>query len=167
MTERQAVEILKNAILLETRGQAFYRNVAEQTDHPGVREFFELMAQEEERHIEMLRKQYRSFSETGRFVAGEYGHGAVPDMASDILNRELREKISGAGYEAAAISAAISMEERAVKLYGERAEQTGNPEEKALYQWLADWERDHLNALLDMDRELTEKLWSDQGFWPF
>jgi rubrerythrin len=167
MTEQQTVEILKNAILLETRGQAFYRNVADQTEHTGVQEFFELMAQEEERHIEMLREQYRSVSETGRFVAGDYAQGAAPDVASDILNRELREKISGAGYEAAAISAAISMEERAVKLYGERAEETGNPEEKALYQWLADWERGHLNALLDMDRELTEKLWSDQGFWPF
>lgn len=167
MAEPQALEILKNAILLETRGQAFYRKVSEQTDQPAVKEFFEMMAQEEGNHISMLSEQYRSVAETGKFSGGQYTPGSAPDVASDVLNRELREKISGAGYEAAAISAAVSMEERAVKLYGDRAEATSDAEEQKLYQWLADWERGHLNALLDMDRELTEKLWSDQGFWPF
>ncbi len=167
MAEPQALEILKNAILLETRGQAFYRKVSEQTDHPAVKEFFDMMAQEEGNHISMLSGQYRSVAETGKFSDEKYGSGSAPDVASEVLNRELREKISGAGYEAAAISAAVSMEERAVKLYAERAEATSDAEERKLYRWLADWERGHLDALLDMDRELTEKLWSDQGFWPF
>lgn len=167
MAEDRALDILKNAILLETRGQAFYTNVAAQTDSEPVREFFEMMAREEGNHIRVLGEQYRSVSETGRFQAPDLGENSAPDIASEVLNRELREKISGAGYEAAAISAAVSMEERAIELYGERAKETGDAEEKRLYAWLADWERGHLNALLDMDRELTEKMWADQGFWPF
>lgn len=167
MAEQRALDILKNAILLETRGQAFYTNVAAQTDSAAVKEFFQMMAQEEANHIRVLGEQYRAVSETGRFQAPNFGEESAPDLASEVLNRELRDKISGAGYEAAAISAAISMEERAVKLYGDRATETGDAEEKKLYQWLADWERGHLNALLDMDRELTEKMWADQGFWPF
>ena len=59
------------------------------------------------------------------------------------------------------------MEERAVKLYAERAETAEDVEEKRMYQWLAEWERGHLNMLLEMDRELTKKIWNDNQFWPF
>jgi rubrerythrin len=61
----------------------------------------------------------------------------------------------------------MAMEERAVKLYGERAAETQDPEERKLYQWLSDWENGHLKILMDMDRELTEKIWHDNQFWPF
>ena len=47
MTEPTAEDILKSAILLEKRGRAFYTKVAKQTEHEGVREFFEMMADEE------------------------------------------------------------------------------------------------------------------------
>ncbi len=88
-------------------------------------------------------------------------------MASKVLTREIKEKISAAGFEAAAISAAISMEERAVKLYSESAETTSDPEAKALYEWLVRWEREHLSLLLDIDKALRKKVWLDNKFWPF
>ena len=59
------------------------------------------------------------------------------------------------------------MEERAIKLYAERAEVASDSGEKALYRWLAEWERKHLNYLLNIDKELTEKVWFDNNFWPF
>ena len=59
------------------------------------------------------------------------------------------------------------MEERAIKLYAERARETQDPEEKKLYEWLSEWENGHLNILMDMDKELTEKIWNDNQFWPF
>jgi len=88
-------------------------------------------------------------------------------VASKVLTREIKEKISAAGFEAAAISAAISMEERAVKLYSESAETTSDPEAKALYEWLVRWEREHLSLLLDIDKALRKKVWLDNKFWPF
>ena len=74
---------------------------------------------------------------------------------------------AAAGFEAAAIAAAISMEERAIKLYSQSAKASADPEAKALYQWLSSWEREHLNALLDIDKALMEKIWFDNKFWPF
>jgi rubrerythrin len=59
------------------------------------------------------------------------------------------------------------MEERAVKLYSENAETTADPEAKNLYTWLARWEREHLNFLLDIDKALRDKIWFDNQFWPF
>ena len=46
MSEDKTIEILKNAILLEKRGQAFYGKVAEQASGNAVKEFFEMMAGE-------------------------------------------------------------------------------------------------------------------------
>jgi len=167
VTENKSLEILKNAILLERRGKSFYLSVAEKTDHAAVRDFFDMMAQEEETHMQMLADQFRAYRETGKFSAGIYDETAVSDVASGVLNEMLKEKISAAGFESAAVSAAIAMEERAVALYSAQAGATDDPEEKKLYEWLATWERTHLNALIKMDRELTESIWNDNQFWPF
>ena len=75
--------------------------------------------------------------------------------------------ISAAGFEAAAISAAISMEERAIKLYSESTKIASEPEAKDFYEWLSQWERKHLSLLLDIDKALREKIWYDNQFWPF
>ena len=47
MTEKTTENILKSAILLEKRGRAFYKKVANQTEHPATQEFFLMMADEE------------------------------------------------------------------------------------------------------------------------
>ncbi len=167
MSENKALDILKNAILLEKRGLSFYLKTAEQTENAAVKDFFGMMADEEENHIKMLSDQYISYKKSGRFTSLDYQEAGERNMASEILNRELKEKISSAGFESAAISAAISMEDRAVKLYADRAEETEDADEKRLYQWLSDWERGHLNMLMEMDKELIQKVWNDNQFWPF
>ncbi|MEE4358704.1 MAG: ferritin family protein [Desulfococcaceae bacterium] len=167
MKENDALKILKNAILLERRGQAFYRKVAEQTDSSAVKDFFNMMAEEEENHIRILSEQFVNYKEKGMFKPGNYIDRISQDTASEILHRELQEKIAAAGFESAAIGAAIAMEERAVAIYERQAETGEDREEKKLYSWLADWEKSHLNILLEMDRELTGKIWNDNRFWPF
>ena len=70
MTEAtQTLEILKQAILLEKRGHAFYHKVAEQTDDSATKEFFELMAAEETKHMAVLGEQYKMMEKNGRFDA--------------------------------------------------------------------------------------------------
>jgi rubrerythrin len=54
MSEDRTVEILKNAILLEKRGKAFYHKVAEQASGKAVKAFFEMMADEEVKHVKIL-----------------------------------------------------------------------------------------------------------------
>ncbi len=167
MQENRAMEILKSAMLLEMRGKAFYRTAAAQASNAAIKQFFEVMADEEDYHIQVLSEQYKSVKEGGSFKDGGYGDKSGEDVASAVLDAAVREKIESAGFESAAIQAAMAMEERAVKLYGERAAETQDPEERKLYQWLSDWENGHLKILMDMDRELTEKIWHDNQFWPF
>jgi rubrerythrin len=165
--QNTTLEILKQAILLERRGKAFYRKVAEKTESKGVRDVFETMAAEEQKHIDLLSEQFKAYGKDKKFIPGNYSDSDSSRVASNVLTREIKEKISAAGFEAAAISAAISMEEHAVKLYSESAETTSDPEAKALYEWLSRWEREHLGLLLDIDKALREKIWFDNQFWPF
>lgn len=167
MEKNSLLDILKQAIVLEQRGRAFYRNVAENAENKAVKEVFEMLAGEEQKHIQTLSEQFKMYHKEKRFIpVGSYEQDSK-SVASEVLTLEIKEKISAAGFEAAAISAGIALEERAVKLYSESAQNVSDPEAKALYKWLATWERDHLNMLLDIDKALMEKIWFDNKFWPF
>lgn len=163
----KTTEILKCAILMEKRGQAFYKKVAQQASGEVVKRFFELMAEEESNHIKILSDQFKAYQEAQQFTLKDMADDCQSDIASRILSKHIRTEITAADYEAAAISAAMSMEENAIKLYSERASATTDPNEKALYDWLADWETQHLNFLAEIDQDLTEDIWYDQNFWPF
>ncbi len=168
MTENTTEDILKSAILLEKRGRAFYKSIAKQTEHAAVSEFFNMMATEEEMHVAMLTEQYRSYQESGRFKSTEYGDDAAfSGVAAKVLSDKLKKEISAADFEAAAISAAMSMEQGAIDLYSGRARDAVDENEKALYTWLADWERGHLTFLAEVDQELREEVWNDNSFWPY
>lgn len=167
MTGDRATEILKNAILLEKRGHAFYSKVAEQAKGEAVRSFFETMAAEEVKHIEMLSDQFRHYHQQKRFKPAGKGRRHGFETAGSILNDALKEQISAADYEAAAIAAAMAMEKNAIEIYASRAADAEDPNEKALYKWLAEWETRHLESLAEINRELTETIWHDNSFWPY
>ena len=167
MSEDRTVEILKNAILLEKRGKAFYQKVAQQASGKAVKAFFETMADEEVKHVKILADQYKAYQENQQFNPGNYSEEHGREMASKVITTQLKEEISAAGYEAAAISAAMSMEKNAISLYQNRADETNDPNEKALYKWLAEWEEQHLHFLSEIDKELKDQIWNDNSFWPF
>ncbi len=159
MPKDAALEVLKMALLLERQGKAFYEQVAGQTRSPAVRELFATLAGEEQKHAEML---------SARGGPRAIAPGAVPDTLSKlVLSKEIRKQIGAASYEAAAISASIDMENRAVALYSQRAGEAADPAESALYQWLAEWERGHQRFLARLHQELLEEIWQDNRFWPF
>ena len=163
----KTTEILKCAILMEKRGQAFYKKVAQQASGEVVKRFFEMMAEEENNHIKILSDQFKAYKDKKKFDISDMHDQCESDIAGQIISQNIKSEISAADYEAAAISAAMSMEENAIKLYSERAVAATDPDEKALYDWLANWETQHLSFLADIDRDLTEDIWYDQNFWPF
>jgi rubrerythrin len=166
--ENQALNIIKKAILMETRGKALYKEVADKTSSPDVKKIFDLMAAEEQMHIEYLSEQYKSFSNDKKFVRQELHTTEADDtIAKLILNPAIKEQISGAGFESAAITAAIEMETAAIQAYLKWAEESVDEHEKELFQWLAEWEKTHHEMLLKLDKELTDRIWFDNQFWPF
>jgi rubrerythrin len=169
MTTGSTLEILKRAILLEKRGRAFYAQMARQTGHPALQDFFRLMGEEEERHIAVLSRHFAAYAKDGRLAPMDYPEAGEPaaELADRVMSAELVASVAAAGFEAAAIGAAMALEQKAVDLYAQRAAAAEDPEEKALYRWLSRWEHTHLDFLAALDRELTQKVWHDQQFWPF
>lgn len=161
----EAIEAIKGAILLERRGRAFYSKVASATRSEGVREVFSSMAEEEKRHEEALSLHYSSLVRDG-VLAAVTTLGQASDISGEVMTRKVRSEIDAAGFEAAAISAAMTMEAAAEKYYREKASEAGSGSAKDLFNWLADWEHGHLETLAMMDRALMEDIWFENGFWP-
>ncbi len=163
MSDEKVLNILKSAILLEKRGYAFYEQVAKQAQDQEVKDFFSHMAQEEVEHVNILTSQYKSYNEYKKFTKEN-----LPDyqITEKVITTSVREKIKAASFEAAAISAAITMEENAIKLYSQRAQASDDENEIKLFNWLANWETQHLSDLQKIDKELQESIWYDNQFWP-
>jgi len=167
METSKTLDILKMSILMEKRGFAFYTNVAEQASDPEISNIFRTMAAEETTHIKFLSEQFLSFEQYKEFSCPNLSDPSADDIANMILSEDIKNKISAAGFEAAAISAAIDMEKKAIEIYSKQAESAVDINEKKLFSWLADWEKGHLKILNDLDNELKEKIWFDNQFWPF
>lgn len=165
--ENKALEILKMAILMEKRGKAFYEKMAEQTDSSGAKTIFMTMAEEEKAHVEYLSKQFSHYMKEKHFAKPDTSADISDDISSEIINKEIVKQISAASFEAAAISAAMDFETRAVEVYSKRAEEAEDPNEKEMYAWLAEWERGHHKILHDLNEALKESIWYDNQFWPF
>lgn len=158
-------DILKEALLLERRGKALYEASASGAESNEVRGIFLHLAQEEGRHIEALSKAFADLARTGH-MPDRPPRDAPRPAGNAVLSDALRAEISAASYEAAALYAAMALEERAVAFYAD-AERNTTGSAQSLYRWLAHWERSHLDLLIALDEELKQKVWNDQKFWPF
>ena len=125
------------------------------------------MAAEEDEHIEFLSKQFAHYDQHHAFMKSEH-HGAEDDATvMQILSEDIKKQINAPSFEAAAISAAMDFETRAVQIYSDRAATATDPNEKEMYQMLADWEKGHHFWLHKINEELKEQVWYDNNFWPF
>ncbi len=165
MPPLDALEILKEAILLERHGKAFYQKVAEQASQKEVREFFQAMAAEEVKHLEVLGRQLKTLKASGKFSTDPAPAEAV--FSAKVITPALVDQLEKAEFESAAVAAAMLMEKKAIELYRHRQEQAEDPAEKDLYRWLAEWEEGHLELLARLDKEIRQAIWSRMGFEPF
>ncbi|MCI0514872.1 ferritin family protein, partial [candidate division KSB1 bacterium] len=150
MADNKPLEILKGALLLERKGRAFYEHAAQQIQEPMVKKVFEMMAKEEKSHVEILTRQYTNLVRDGKLREIHYDTQPL-EILGKILTAEVKNEISAAGFEAAAVSAAIGMEDRAVRYYSEQVGKAVDTIEKELFTWLANWEKGHLKMLMALD----------------
>lgn len=167
MDKSNALTILKHAFLMERKGKSLYLKAMEHAEDQGVKDFFKSLADDEQEHMDILERQFKSYMKSGKFIAGGWeGDGSKVD-APDILSNDLKTRINAAGFEATAVTAAIAFEMKSVQMYADRAKATDDPEESKLYSWLSEWEKTHLKKLTSLETALMENVWNDNNFWPF
>lgn len=162
----KTIDVLKTAILLERKGKAFYTQAARNSESKSAQKIFEMMAEEESAHIDFLVKQFKNYQTNHEFLDNE-PQPEEDETVVQILTEKIKTEISAAGFEAAAISAAIDFENRAIEVYSNRAKEATDPKEKETYQMLADWEKTHHGLLYKLNEDLKEQIWNDNNFWPF
>ena len=144
MDKSNTLTILKNAFLIERKGKSLYETAMNNAKDDSVKAFFKDLADDEQEHMNILEKQFKAYMKSGKFMAGGFENNGGAVTPPDILDDTLKDKINAASFEATAITAAISFEEKSVKLYAQRAQDATDPEEKKMYTYLSTWERTHL-----------------------
>jgi len=167
MDKSNTLTILKHAFLIERKGKNLYQKAMDHAKDDAVKAFFKDLVKDEQEHMNILEKQFKAYMAGGKFMAGGFENDASAVTAPDILDETLKDKINAASFEATAITAAISFEEKAVNMYAQRAQEATDPEEKKMYNWLSVWEKTHLKKLMALEESLLENVWQDNNFWPF
>lgn len=167
MDKSNTLTILKHAFLIERKGKSLYEKAMAHSTDEAVKAFFKELVDDETEHMNILEKQFKSYMKSGKFMAGGYEEDGSKVAPVEILDDTLKDKINAADFEATAITAAIGFEQKAVKMYAQRAEEAEDPEEKKMYHWLSVWEQTHLKKLVALEESLIENVWQDNNFWPF
>jgi rubrerythrin len=164
------LEVVKNAIRVENDGYQFYRVAEEQTKDPKGKEVFASLAKDETNHMQILKSMYQSIKE-----GGEYKFDEIKDMKhilettseSPIFSKEFKQRVEQAGFEMTALSIGILLEKNSIEFYRKSAQESEDKDVRMLFDYLADWEGEHLRALVQQQKFLQEDYWTEARFYPF
>lgn len=163
-------EGLKAALLNEVEGREFYRMAAGNATRDGVRQLFEFLMTEEERHYETIVEQAARMAEgkPPRLSRDAAGKRAIRKYRSPLFPPDFVARGRHADGEVAALSIGMTLEKRAIQQFSAlRRKVKGDPAAERLFDGLIAWEREHLEILTRQYEQLREMYWEQARFWPF
>jgi rubrerythrin len=164
----QMIDILRKAYQIEVDGYTFYSMTADRADKPAVQELFGKLAQDEEQHQAFLRSVLKNYHDKG---IGAFSMGIIlPDLrtfSDKVFTDRFREQAEGAAFEMAALSVGMMLEKNAVAYFSGAVRNAADVEVRQFYQFLADWEQQHLNALQSLCETIRGDFWEKGGFSPY
>lgn len=161
------LDILRKAYQIEVDGHTFYAMTAARAEKPAVQELFEKLAADEVQHQAFLRNVVKNYDEQGlaAFRTGQSSDWAAVSQA--IFTGRFREQAAGAEFELATLSIGMTLETNAIAYFSNAATQAADREVREFYQFLADWEKQHLEALRNLYNSVRQDFWGEGGFSPF
>lgn len=167
-TEETIRDILQKAYQIEVDGYTFYSMTADRATKPAVRELFEKLARDEVEHQRYLRDVMRSVDTEGASAFRvQLKVPGMADFSRRIFTDAFRDQAQGAAFEVAVLSIGMQLESNAVAYFSGAAERATEDEVRAFYRFLADWEKEHLNALQNLHQAVRSDFWERAGFAPF
>jgi len=161
---------LGKALQNEADGREFYRMAAKSARTDGVRQMFEFLREEEERHYELILVQMGRIAEGKplRLVRLASGKQEIRRFSSPLFPPDFVARGKRAEGEAAALSIGMTLEKKAIEQFSAlRRKVKGDPAAEKLFDGLIAWEREHLTVLTRQFEQLREMYWEDARFWPF
>lgn len=166
-TRAAVLEAVKTAIITELRGLEIYRAAAERATDPSAKQMFRSLADDESAHKDFLERNYRSLLATGEWAVPPSPEALNPLDHTEVITPEFLKRVRGGSFEMAVIAAGVELERSAIEYY--RAQSVSCPDEASrdTFRFLADWEKGHLEALVDLERSMRDQYFADQGFSRF
>jgi rubrerythrin len=164
------LRVVQDAIRVENDGYQFYRLAEEKTKDAKGKEVFASLAQDETNHMRILKSLYQSVKEKGEFHFDEMKdikHLLEGTSESPIFSKEFKNRLNQAHFEMTALSIGILLEKNSIDFYKKSAQESKNKDIKMLFNYLAEWEGEHLRALVNQQKLLQQDYWTEARFYPF
>lgn len=158
---KQSLEIIQTAMNLEKEGREYYRTAAKKTKDPKGKDFFLMLAKDEEEHMALFTMIYQSLREKGTWgslPAGQLTKRKV--QSTSIFNKKEAGETKADVGDIKAVEIAIGKEKNAIDFFSQSIDKVDEKDAKALLKELVEIEEGHLNLLKG---ELSAL--SDSGFW--
>ena len=169
MQERdQILEILRTAYQIEVDGYTFYSMTAAQAKKPALRELFEKLAHDEIQHQNFLKSVGTRYDAEGTAAfAIAKPAAALSGLTDHVFTARFKEQARGAAFEMGVLSVGLTLETNAMAHFNRAADTTDSAEVRDFYRYLADWEKQHFDALHALYGAIRADFWGAGGFAPF
>lgn len=164
--KQRIIDVLKEAVMTEIKGQQLYNHAAQTTEDPAARAMFEDLAKDEEQHVRILQAQLESYRDEGKMDLSQVHPAEVDHGASHIIDDGFRRSVKRGAFEMAVIGIGCDLENKAIAYYTQQADKAEDEDLKQLFTWLSEWEVGHLNALMELQKFTQDEYWAQQGFSP-
>lgn len=164
--KQDMIKVVKDAIMVEIKGQQLYQHAASQTQDVAAKAMFDMLAKDEDDHVRILKIQYKSLMEEGRINLDDVHPAEVDHGSQSIVTDDFKRTMKRGNFEMAVISIGCDLENKAIAYYKEHAAKAEDPDLKQLFTWLVEWEDGHLEQLLELEKIYQDAYWADQGFSP-
>jgi rubrerythrin len=156
----QIIKVLKEATQAENDGYHFYKSAAARTRDPKGKAAFRSLAQDELDHASALKGLQHAVRSKNKFKLGRKRQAkrSTHSTKSPFFSAEFKKKLKEHHFELSALRIGQMLERNSLEFYSKHARRSRNPELKALFSYLAEWEKDHLRALVQQERYLKGKL---------
>ena len=155
----QLLKVLKEAIKAESDGYYFYQMAGEKSKDLNAKEVFRSLAQDELDHGSVLKGLYHAVMKKSEYKFDHKRHKRDKSKSAShpsIFSTKLKDKIRKNSFAVSALRIAQMMEKDAISFYDRHAKQSKHPELKSLFNFLVEWETDHLWALVRQESLLEQ-----------
>jgi len=150
----KVLESLSWGVSAEIKAYVFYKEAAKLTKNAQFKETLLKLAGEEKNHYRVLERQHHSLVTSEKWVS--YNDillkEGLPDINEDMANkhRDVIDQVRNAKSELKVLEIAFDLEKQANEVYTAAAGRAKDPEEKQTFEYLAKFEKGHMQLIQKM-----------------
>jgi rubrerythrin len=146
-----ALAIINKAMNIEQTGSQFYLRAADTTLDKKGQETFRSLADDEQKHYDLLKRQQDSLHTLGKWTGAPEITPVAIDLNKPLFPKDIHEmekRISAKSSESDALLFGLDIEVKSFDLYRKAAQETADPLGKQIFEFLASQEQGHFDVLM-------------------